>query len=572
MNRLPHWLTPPTFQDEQKTYLARTLYLVLGVYIAALLIGATSSLLFAPAFESRLTPMLAAILLGVILLGVLRSGRVKLTGMLLLGICLALTCYFTLTSNGIERPAASLFLVAIVFAGLALGKRAVLVTAAFSLVADLVFYFLQEARLLPEPAVQLVPISALITHLIGLLAIATCLYLVIANLERAMGRVKASEKALAEHNRALEQEILQHKRTAERLRLASEAGKINIWEWDVTEDRVVTDGHSFNFFTEQERSQSGFYARHAHRVHPDDLERIKAMLLHLIAEEGADTEEFRFQTSDGQYVWLLCRAEALRDSSGKATHLLGVYQDITDRKQAEQERLALAVERGKLAALRDFLETVSHDLKTPLSVIATSLYLIEHMDDPDMREEHLRQIKRQTRQVEKYIQDILLMSRLDHVPDLCFEARDLNGYVRQAEEEIRPGAAFQGVDVRLERDPRLSSIQASDQELSRLVTNLLENAVTYTPKGGSVVVRTYQDTDGVCLEVTDTGIGIAAEDIPRIFESFFRTEGARQRSARGTGMGLPIVKRIADLHGGQIQVESQPGQGSTFRVAFPAAN
>jgi two-component system phosphate regulon sensor histidine kinase PhoR len=86
------------------------------------------------------------------------------------------------------------------------------------------------------------------------------------------------------------------------------------------------------------------------------------------------------------------------------------------------------------------------------------------------------------------------------------------------------------------------------------------------------VVRTYQDTASVCLEVTDTGIGIAAEDIPRIFESFFRTEGARQQSARGTGLGLPIVKRIVDLHGGQIQVESQPGRGSTFRVAFPAAN
>jgi len=108
--------------------------------------------------------------------------------------------------------------------------------------------------------------------------------------------------------------------------------------------------------------------------------------------------------------------------------------------------------------------------------------------------------------------------------------------------------------------------------MGRLVTNLLENAVTYTPKGGSGVVRTYQNAADVCLEVTDTGIGIAAEDIPRIFENFFRTEEARQQSARGTGLGLPIVKRIVDLHGGQIQVESQPGQGSTFRVAFPAAN
>ncbi len=562
----------PALEDEQKTNVARTLYVVLGVYVVALLIGAAGSVIFAPALGSRLAPMLAAILFGVILLAVLRSGRVRLTGALLLGVCLLLASYFTITAGGIERPAASLFLVMIVFAGLALGKTAILITCAISLIVDFLFYFLKVAGVLPAPAVQLVPISALMTQVITLLAISACLYLVLENLDRAIRRIKASENALAERNRELEQEIVKHKRTAERLRLASEAGKINIWEWDVAEDRVITDGYSFHLFTEWERSQSGFYQRNAERVHPDDLEQLKAMMLRLIAEEGAQTEEFRFRLPDGQYIWLQSRAESIRDASGKATHLLGVYQDITERKQAEQERLELAVERGKLAALRDFLDTVSHDLKTPLSTIATSLYLIERLDDPDTRGEHLRQIKRQTKLVEKYIQDILLMSRLDHVPDLALEKRDLNMHVRQAEADVRLGATFQGVEVRLDLEPTLSSIQASATELGRLVTNLLENAVTYTPKGGSVVVRTYQDAAHVVLEVTDTGIGIAPEDIPRIFETFFRTEEARQQSMRGTGLGLPIVKRIVELYGGQIQVESQLGQGSTFRVSFPVVD
>ncbi len=572
MNRLRHWLKPPVFDTEEETSVARTLFIVLGVYIAIFTIGAISSVIFASAFGSRLLLTLAAALSGVIMLAILRAGHLRLASALLISVSLLVSAYFTVTAGGVERPAASLFLVTIVFAGLALGKAAILITFVISLIADLVFYFMKVAGVLPAPVVQLVPTSALVTQLITLLAISACLYLVIGNLEQAINRVKASERVLTERNRALEQEIVEHKRTAERLRLASEAGKIRMWEWDVVTDRVISEGYLFDFMSTKGRVNTGFFNRQIEQIHPEDRERIIAVARRLREEEGAQSEEFRLRSPDGEYVWVQIRAEGLRDASGKVTHLIGVYQDITERKQAEQERLELAVERGKLAALRDFLDTVSHDLKTPLSTIATSLYLIERLDDPDTRGEHLRQIKRQTKLVEKYIQDILLMSRLDHVPDLALEKRDLNMHVRQAEADVRLGATFQGVEVRLDLEPTLSSIQASATELGRLVTNLLENAVTYTPKGGSVVVRTYQDAAHVVLEVTDTGIGIAPEDIPRIFETFFRTEEARQQSMRGTGLGLPIVKRIVELYGGQIQVESQLGQGSTFRVFFPAVD
>jgi two-component system phosphate regulon sensor histidine kinase PhoR len=164
------------------------------------------------------------------------------------------------------------------------------------------------------------------------------------------------------------------------------------------------------------------------------------------------------------------------------------------------------------------------------------------------------------------------MSRLDHIPDLDFEKLDINEYARQSEAEIRLDDAHKGVNIRLELGSGLSHIRGSDEELHRLVLNLLENAVIYTPEGGSVTIRTYQDKTNVALEISDTGIGIEKEEQPHIFENFYRTERARKHSSGGTGLGLSIVKRIVDLHGATIQVESQPGQGSCFRVSFPAVD
>jgi PAS domain S-box-containing protein len=280
--------------------------------------------------------------------------------------------------------------------------------------------------------------------------------------------------------------------------------------------------------------------------------------------------ETRLLHKDGSVVWCEASAKALRDSEGRM-RTMGLIVDISDRKQAEARRLELVLEREKVELLRQFIANMTHDLKTPLSVIETSLYLLRRNSDPSRAAEKLNIIQEQTRILSEFIQNLLTISRLDYIPQLDFKPVQVDALLDTTLRQMRSRLESKNLRTQIKRHGHVPPVLGAEDELSRAFGNLLENAINYTPEGGAVTCELDQRDPYLVVTVTDTGIGIDRDDLPHIFERFYRAEEARSTLSTGSGLGLAIVKKVVDLHQGQIEIDSTPGQGTTFRVLLPVA-
>ncbi len=239
-----------------------------------------------------------------------------------------------------------------------------------------------------------------------------------------------------------------------------------------------------------------------------------------------------------------------------------------------KQRLLIARDVTRLQRLerirRDFVTNVSHELRTPLTVIRG--YLESLQQDEDCREScgrALDTMAQQAQRMQNIVEDLLLLSRLetastsDHdrpvaVPTL----------LKTLHEDAQLLAKEAGHRVTLECDEALW-LRGNEKELYSAFSNLVTNAIKYTPEPGEIHIRWFHDAEGAKFEVRDNGIGIPAQEIPRITERFYRVDVGRSREAGGTGLGLAIVKHVLKRHGARLTVESTPGQGSTFTCIFP---
>ncbi len=239
-------------------------------------------------------------------------------------------------------------------------------------------------------------------------------------------------------------------------------------------------------------------------------------------------------------------------------------QDLVALARAEEQRLALRLERERVRILADFIRDASHEFRTPLAVVNTNLYLLEHRIESDERE-RLHVIKKQMDYLNYLLESLLEMSRLDGSTDLTWGLVDMNGLAGDVIVNLQSRANEKGLAlIFLPAD--LPLIQGDSQRLHLALTNVLQNALDYTAEG-RVTLQTASEDGHVVVMVRDTGPGIPPEVQPRIFERFYR--GDQARTSRGVGLGLAMVRKVAELHGGTIEVESQPGEGSTFRLILP---
>lgn len=237
--------------------------------------------------------------------------------------------------------------------------------------------------------------------------------------------------------------------------------------------------------------------------------------------------------------------------------ILLVIVDVTD-----QERVA--------SIRRDFVANASHELKTPVaSIIASSEALtmaVERRDESAVR--FARNLEASARQLDRMVSDLLDLSRLEReAPELDSLRLDL--LVSEEVGLFQEQAGNAGVSLTV--DAADATVSGNGRDLSMAVRNLLDNAVRYTPGGGSVDVKVGADTEGVFVEVTDTGSGIPTRDLDRVFERFYRVDAARSRRTGGTGLGLAIAKHVIESHGGTISARSQLDVGSTFTIRLPRA-
>jgi len=220
-------------------------------------------------------------------------------------------------------------------------------------------------------------------------------------------------------------------------------------------------------------------------------------------------------------------------------------------------------------AQQRFIAEVSHELRTPLAAIRGNLEVLQHgaRQDPEMLQESLSDIEREVNRLSRMVADLLALARAEAGIHPERRPVELDRLLLEVYREARHLA--QGVEVRLGQEDQAQVLGDADQ-LKQLLLNLVDNSLKYTPAGGTVTLSLYREDSWACLSVADTGVGISPQDLPHIFERFYRGGGDDRRVRRtGLGLGLPIARWIAREHGGDILVESRPGQGSTFTVRLP---
>jgi signal transduction histidine kinase len=221
---------------------------------------------------------------------------------------------------------------------------------------------------------------------------------------------------------------------------------------------------------------------------------------------------------------------------------------------------------------RDFLADVSHELRTPITALRMSNELLSEAagDDPDTRAEFLESTRQQLERLDWLAQNLLELSKLDSgLVLLDLRPDDLRAAVESAVEQAQASAARRGLRLSLSLPPNPIRVRHDPQRIGQVVTNLVGNAVKFTPRGGSVAVELAADAEGAQIVVRDTGVGIEGSELNRIFDRFYRGTLAHEARASGSGLGLAIVKSIVDLHSGRITVDSRLGSGTTFTVILP---
>jgi signal transduction histidine kinase/HAMP domain-containing protein len=253
-------------------------------------------------------------------------------------------------------------------------------------------------------------------------------------------------------------------------------------------------------------------------------------------------------------------AAPVHDGRGRMIGRLLVVRDITAEREAER-------------AKQDFFALVSHELRTPLTAILGYVELVLSDDGapfPPEHAPHLEVIERNARRLVRLVGDLLFAAQVEGAPLLLEPGEvDLIALVRDAVELARCRAEEAGVALATELEPVDRCIGDRDR-LAQVLDNLLSNALKFTPPGGRVVVRLASDEPFALLEVADTGVGIAEEDLPHLFDRFYRARNATSRSVPGLGLGLTIVRTIVEGHGGSVSVRSASGHGTVFTVLLPA--
>jgi signal transduction histidine kinase len=300
---------------------------------------------------------------------------------------------------------------------------------------------------------------------------------------------------------------------------------------------------------------------------PDDLRAglpVKRVLgvpqVSVLAEQAAETRAPVVGTLTLVFPeprTLAMRAFSLADR-GPTGRIVVTMTDITQRRRLEVLR-------------RDFVANASHELKTPVAAVRAlaETLLTALPDDPEAGSRFAERIGREAERLDVLVRDLLDLSRVER-GTLDVEPVDLVGLAKEVADGYADLAEERRVKLRTELQPQVS-VRGDRAQLGLLLSNLLDNALRHTPAKGTVCVRLDGAESRAVLQVADTGEGIPAGELPRIFERFYRVDKARARQTGGTGLGLAIVRHVAEAHGGTVRVTSELGQGSTFTVALPVA-
>jgi PAS domain S-box-containing protein len=386
-------------------------------------------------------------------------------------------------------------------------------------------------------------------------------------------RVSLRTQELEQANQALRQDIVVRTKLEDELRRSEEKFRLlvgGIRDYAVfmldPEGRIA----SWNAGAESIKGYKAeeIIGEHFSRFYPQESidAKVPQMELEVAARVGRFEDEGWRLRKDGTAFWANVIITALFDSSGRLRGFAKVTRDMTERRRV------VALEQSE-RKMNEFLAMLGHELRNPLAPIRNALDLMRIQSDGDSTHEWARSvIDRQLTQLTRLVDDLLDIGRISSGKiALHMEPIDVNAAVQRAVEATRPlaDASRHTLDVRF--SPQPLSVDGDLTRLSQAVMNLLTNAIKYTPPGGKIDVDVAREGTFAVIRVKDSGIGMAPELIPRVFDLFVQGERSLDRSEGGLGIGLTLVKRLVSLHGGTVSVHSEgPGRGSEFAISIPA--
>ena len=381
----------------------------------------------------------------------------------------------------------------------------------------------------------------------------------------------------------ISRDALELKRSESRLRRSEQlmvdtqgVAHLGTWDWDLTQPTATWSAELYRIYGHTPETYTPSYEGYLKMVHPDDRDRVAEATNQVFHHHVPYSHDERIFRPDGSMRYLHTWAHPVFDDTGKLVRLVGVCQDITDRKLAEEELRALNVELERRVAdrtrmieasmqdLEAFNSMVSHDLRAPLSVIQLSTSIIARDTSLPRSErlgENLERIQRSVTHMSRLVDDLLTLARVGHTKLELVEV-DVSALCRDVISDLRHRAPDRAVEVTV--DPDLH-VHADAGFMRAALTNLLDNAWKYSERVEPARIEVGQL--GSAIYIRDNGAGFDMAEGHRLFAPFERLQTASDFV--GTGVGLAAVHRIVERHGGRIWAESAPGQGATFFLELP---
>ncbi len=363
----------------------------------------------------------------------------------------------------------------------------------------------------------------------------------------------------------------------QRLELALEGTQAGIWDWKVQTGQLIVN--------ERWAGMLGYTLAELEPVtirtwtdciYPGDMKRTLELLdKHFKGETDFYRCEFRMKHKKGYYMWVEVRGRVVEwNKEGRSVRMIGTHIDITDRKNAEEVLLqsrALAEEANRIKS--EFLANMSHELRTPLNSIIGYSQILSSNRAGYLQENELKyssNINKSGEHLLELINGILDIAKIESGKiKLEPESFNVSKLIEESLILIKPLAARKSISIIFDHKQDLQDVHADRTRVRQIMHNLLSNAIKFTPENGSITVNSVSSNNDVQISVSDTGIGIPKEFHEKIFDPFEQVDSALNRKYEGTGLGLALVKKFVEMHGGRVWVESKEGRGSTFTFSLP---
>jgi len=396
----------------------------------------------------------------------------------------------------------------------------------------------------------------------------------------AQGNISGASKIARDISRRKRVEVTLRE-SEQRLRLATQTGKLGVWDWDIVTNRISLSDSLYAIHGVKPDQFDGTVTGFAALVHPEDQELVsKAIQLALDSDLPYELE-FRAVRPDGAVIWLFTSAAVLRDGE-RPVRMLGATMDISERKRTEealrqseeklrqqaQELEQQLIMSGRLVSLGEVTASMAHEFNNPLGIIMGFVEdMLSGMDPVDPNYRALQIIDEESKRCRQIVRDLMEYAR-PKTTEFC--STSIADAIEKTLQLVENRLYKQKIAVERKLEPDLLRIQADSPQLEQVLVNLYLNAIDAMPDGGKLIVeaRMVQPDGGTptaLITVADTGFGIAETDLPKIFQPFFT---AKKR--RGMGLGLPICQRIVKNHGGRMEVESEPGKGTSLKIYLPS--